>query len=102
MFIGLELAHGGQNMASVAGMVYTVDEIHSMAGHCFYREQGMTVISQLSGELEIGILEYKKRSNSRAWPKHLFVYRSGVSEAEYTQGLFCVLLHSLAPFSVAS
>jgi len=72
-------------LPSVVGMAYNVNEMLAMTGHYFFREQNKTIITDLAKELSIPILEYKNRSKGRAWPSHIFIYRAGVSEGEYTQ-----------------
>lgn len=91
LFIGLEFSHSGpvqtsRSLPSVVGMAYNYNESHSLAGHYFYREQNKAIIADLAAELETPILDYKKRSRARSWPSHIFIYRAGVSEGEYTQG----------------
>lgn len=96
LFIGLELSHdtqGSGKLPSVVGMAYTFNETLSMTGHYFYVDQGKNIISNLASQLETPILEYKGRSKSRRWPSHVFVYRSGVSDGEYTQGLLLLSRH---------
>jgi hypothetical protein len=54
-----------------------------MRGTYWYQESRVTHIQteQLSAQLQVALKNY--RENIKSFPKHIFVFRGGVSEGEY-------------------
>ncbi|KAI6232871.1 hypothetical protein M3Y99_00973700 [Aphelenchoides fujianensis] len=88
LFIGIDLSHGapgarGAGTPTVVGLCYNYNEKLSMTGGWIFQEPRQTIVQGLEKTVHRAILDYKQRSERKAWPSHVVVYRAGVSDGEF-------------------
>ncbi|KAI6232925.1 hypothetical protein M3Y99_00979800 [Aphelenchoides fujianensis] len=88
LFIGIDLSHGapgarGGVMPTVVGLCYNYNEKLSMTGGWIFQEARQTIVQGLEKTVHRALLDYKQRSERKAWPSHIVVYRAGVSDGEF-------------------
>ncbi|KAI6224472.1 hypothetical protein M3Y99_01396000 [Aphelenchoides fujianensis] len=88
LFIGIDLSHGaagasGEKTPTVVGLCYNYNEKLSMTGGWIFQEPRQTIVQSLEKTVHRAILDYKQRSERKAWPTHIVVYRAGVSDGEF-------------------
>jgi hypothetical protein len=86
MFIGVDATQSGPNIpqdlsVSTIGLAYTYNNLLTPAGFYFFQDKDKTAIENLGRGMEKPMLKY--RSESKRWPSHIFVCRSGIPDGEF-------------------
>ncbi|KAI6228653.1 hypothetical protein M3Y99_01205900 [Aphelenchoides fujianensis] len=88
LFIGIDLSHGapgarGGEQLTVVGYSYNYNEKLSLTGGYSFQEPRQTIVQGLERTVGRAMLDYKQRSERKAWPSHVVLYRAGVSDGEF-------------------
>ncbi|KAI6229861.1 hypothetical protein M3Y99_01121600 [Aphelenchoides fujianensis] len=88
LFIGIDLSHGapgarGGEQLTVVGVCYNYNEKLSLTGGYSFQEPRQTIVQGLERTVGRAMLDYKQRSDRKAWPTHVVLYRAGVSDGEF-------------------
>ncbi|KAI6219554.1 hypothetical protein M3Y99_01653200 [Aphelenchoides fujianensis] len=88
LFIGIDRSHGtpgtrGATTPTVFGLCYNYNEKLSMTGGWIFQPPRQTIVQGLEKAVGRALLDFKQRSERKAWPSHIVVYRAGVSNGEF-------------------
>uniref|UniRef100_A0A0R3RLR4 Piwi domain-containing protein n=1 Tax=Elaeophora elaphi TaxID=1147741 RepID=A0A0R3RLR4_9BILA len=97
MFFGLYMSHAAPqslyerqaqippNEPTVVAMTYSCGEPFAMQGEYWMQEPRLHIAKFLKEHVEKAVRLFRATSEEKRLPEHVFVFRSGVSEGEYTK-----------------